>query len=81
MKKIILAAMFLLVAGCTNEDQAKNILSAQGYNDITFTGYNFFACSEDDFYHTGFVATSPAGVSVSGTVCSGLFFKGATIRY
>ena len=76
---IILAAMF--VSGCTDAPKATAVLTAQGYKNIQITGYNFFACSKDDFYHTGFTAISPNGQSVSGTACQGLLFKGTTLRF
>lgn len=81
------AATFLLLGstallgGCTSERDARRALEAEGYSDIRITGYNFFACSKDDFFHTGFEAKNREGKRVTGTVCSGLFFKNATIRY
>ena len=82
MKKIIIGILlaFLLI-GCTNEIDAHRALHAQGFTNIKITGYDLYACSEDDFYHTGFVATNSNGYAVTGTVCSGLLFKNATIRY
>lgn len=81
MIKIILILICCLLAGCTDETKAISVLEAEGYKDIQITGYNIWACSEDDFYHTGFTATSAVGKQVSGTVCSGLMFKGATVRF
>lgn len=82
MKKLFILAALLFVAGCTNADKAITILQDQGYKDIQITGYNFFACSKDDTFHTGFTATSiVTGRRVEGTVCEGLFFKGATVRF
>lgn len=52
-----------------------------GYKNIQTHGFDLFACSEDDFYSTKFTATNPAGQQVSGVVCSGLIFKGATVRF
>jgi hypothetical protein len=80
MKYTTLIAL-LLLAGCTQADRSRELLEAQGYKDVQVTGYNFLACSEDDTYHTGFTAISPAGRQIKGTVCAGLFFKGATIRF
>lgn len=73
-------ALVALIAGCVNNSDATRILSQQGYTDIRMTGYQWWACSDDDFYHTGFVAKSPANVEVEGCVCSGLLFKNSTIR-
>jgi len=46
---IILTAILI---GCTNETDAVRILSQQGYTNIRMTGYQLFACSKDDWYHT-----------------------------
>lgn len=80
MKGITILLAFAL-AGCTQADRATELLHQQGYTDVQITGYNGFACGRDDTYATGFTATNPAGNRVSGTVCAGLFFKGATIRF
>ena len=83
MKRTIIMAILALglLTGCTNRDDADRALQAQGFTNIQETGYDFMACSEDDFYHTGFTATNSNGKRVSGTVCSGVLFKSATIRY
>lgn len=44
------------------------------------TGYDWLNCSEDDVFHDKFTAKGPTGRRVSGAVCAGLLFKGATIR-
>lgn len=80
MNKILLLLITVLtLTGCTNADKATSVLHKQGYSDIEITGYDLFACGEDDFYATGFEAKSLTGEHISGTVCSG-FFKGNTIR-
>lgn len=71
----------LLMTGCTSETDAENALSAMNFTDVKITGYNFFACSKDDFYHTGFKAKNAADKEIYGTVCSGLFFKNSTVRF
>lgn len=68
------------VSGCTDASNAERILSSQGYTDIQITGYDFFGCSDDDFQHTRFKAKSVNGSNISGTVCSGIFFKNSTVR-
>lgn len=78
---LIIAILAILFSGCTNKDDAKKALVSSGFSDIQITGYNFFGCSKDDFYHTGFTAKNVKGLEVSGTVCSGLFFKNSTIRF
>lgn len=79
MRKIILIAAF--AAGCTSPNDAYRALNSAGFTDIEIYGYDPWACSEDDFYHTKFSAVNPLGNRVDGTVCSGLLFKNATIRY
>lgn len=79
MNKI--AILFVLLTGCTQPDRSKALLESQGFTDVEITGYNFWACSEDDQYSTGFKAKSPTGKPIAGAVCAGLFFKGATIRF
>lgn len=84
---ILLAAMVLafaavvLLVGCTDRPGATSTLRAQGYTDVEITGWRPFTCSEDDWYRTGFVARSPSGGFVSGTVCRGLIMKGSTLRF
>lgn len=67
-------------AACTRPQEATRQLTMMGFTDIKTTGYDFFACSEDDTFSTGFEATSPAGVRVTGVYCSGLF-KAGTLRF
>ena len=81
MKRIVLLIAFALLAGCTQPEKAKRLLEDQGYSEVRITGYNWWACSDDDTFHTGFVGKTPAGRQAKGTVCAGLFFKGATIRF
>jgi len=81
MKKLIVFVSLVFLVGCTDPKHATKILSDNGYRNITTTGYSFFACSKDDFYHTGFKAISQNGTPISGTVCSGFFFKNSTIRF
>lgn len=69
------------LSGCTSRKDANHALKSAGYTDIKTNGYAWFACSKDDFHHTKFTATNVRGKIVSGTVCSGLFFKNATIRF
>lgn len=59
--------------------RAERQLLEAGYSQVDVSGWNVFACSEDDVFRIGFKALGPTGKPVSGTVCSG-FLKGATIR-
>ena len=80
MKNIIIATLCILIGSCTNPEKAVEVLQKQGYTNIEITGYEFGACSEEDVFHTGFIAVSPSGYAVGGVVCSGLL-KGSTIRF
>lgn len=84
MKKIfILSCLFIILtftSGCTAPDKSIRILTEQGYTDIQLNGYQWFACSEDDTFSTGFTAKKiETGATVRGVVCSD-FFKGSTVR-
>lgn len=70
----------LFLVGCTNATETKRVLEMDGVTNIEITGYKFFACSQDDFYHTGFKGQRN-GKNIEGTVCSGLLFKASTVRY
>lgn len=81
MKVVFIALALITLIGCTNQSDAMRALTAQGFTDVRFTGYSFFACGKDDFFHTGFIAKNAQGLEVKGTVCSGLIFKNSTIRF
>ena len=72
-KKMIAAVCIsLMTAGCMQSpDSATRVLQDQGYKNIEITGYRFYGCSDDDNFHTGFKAVTPAGVTVTGVACSG----------
>lgn len=72
--------MLLALTGCTQGDKTTKLLKMEGYSNIEITGYDWFSCSKDDTYHTGFKAEKN-GKTVEGVVCAGMFFKGSTIRY
>jgi hypothetical protein len=79
--KIIIILTLLCLTSCTDKKSAEEALTNMGFNEIEITGYKFFSCGKDDFYHTGFKARNIHGNLVEGTVCSGLFFKDATVRF
>jgi hypothetical protein len=81
MKLYAFAIAMLLLAGCTQENEARKLLEAHGYKNIVMRGYTPFGCSEDDTYHDSFTAINSNGIYVSGVVCGGFFFKGNTIRF
>ena len=80
MKTILIILMISLFIGCTNQKEARRVLEMEGLTDIQFTGYSWFTCSKDDFYHTGFSGIRNSK-RVEGTVCSGLWLRGSTVRY
>lgn len=80
--RIVLCLIFgLFFLSCTNPSGAKEALEAEGFENVQITGFKWFSCSKDDFFHTGFTATGRNGKPISGTVCEGLLFKGRTIRF
>ena len=78
---ITIITLTFMTLSCTNDQSAKELLENEGYKNIQMTGYKFFSCSKDDFFHTGFSAINANGKFVSGTVCEGFLFKGKTIRF
>lgn len=78
MKIFCLLAVFLL-SGCTDSSSVKQYAEINEWDSYEVTGYRFFGCSDEDFYHTGFKATKN-DKEFTGVVCKGLFFRGATLR-
>lgn len=82
--KLLLALAALMtstaLAGCSDPETAVRVAEAHGFRDVEVTGWSAFSCSEDDTFSTGFEATNVEGQRVSGTVCSNLLVKGATLR-
>ena len=81
MKHLVIACGLLVLAACTNAQDARDALANQGFTDVEVTGWRPFTCGKDDFYATGFRARNAQGRVVEGTVCSGLLFKGSTVRW
>ena len=82
MKEAIIAlTVIALIQGCTNKTEATRILKENGYRAVIVTGWDPMMGDKGDFYSTGFQAISPSGCLVRGAVTSGLWFKGATIRF
>lgn len=79
MKSIALLIL-LALSGCTQPENARRVVESAGYTNVVMDGYDWFNCAEDDIYHDKFRATGQNGKPVSGVVCAGLLFKGATIR-
>ena len=83
LTRVLLAALIaaiLITTGCADAPTALRVLAQNGYTNIVITGYRWGMGGEDDTYVTGFTATSPTGIAVTGAVCSG-WMKGATIRF
>lgn len=76
----LLVMCFVGFTGCTDDDASREALHKAGFTDVETTGYEVFACSEDDAFHTGFRAKNPQGQIVTGTVCCG-WMKSCTIRW
>lgn len=76
---IALFFIFLAPRACTAPDDARRVLSQEGYTQVQLTGYRYWSCGRDDSFHTGFTALSPNKQTVTGTVCSG-WLKGHTTR-
>lgn len=78
MRKLTL--ILLALTACTNESSSEHALRSAGFSEITFQGYDMFACSDSDTFATKFTAKNPSDVFVKGTVCCG-WVKNCTIRY
>ena len=75
---IVLCA--ILLSSCSGASTSEILLEEQGYTNVEITGFNVFACSEDDLYRYNFTAINPNGKQVKGVVCSAPL-KGSTIRF
>jgi hypothetical protein len=73
-----LAVVFTI--GIPDPAGAHRVLEMQGYTNVQTTGRTWFACGRGDLYNTGFVATTPGGDRITGTVCSGIL-TGSTLRF
>lgn len=85
IEKIVIAVIvgcivFALPKACTRDNDARRILTEQGFTEIVITGWRPMMAGRDESTSTGFIAKSPNGTIVTGAVTSGLF-KGSTIRF
>lgn len=78
MRYTSLLFLLFLMACSQDEAKVKDILTAEGYTNVSVGGYSAFACSEKDLYANSFVAEKN-GQIIEGTVCAGSF-KNNTIR-
>ncbi|WP_372395258.1 hypothetical protein ABMY26_06515 (plasmid) [Azospirillum sp. HJ39] len=80
MLKHIALASVLLVAACSDPENARRTVENSGIAEVRAGGYSWFGCGKGDFYATSFTGIGPNGRPVSGVVCRGIL-KGATIRF
>ncbi len=77
---LVFVALCLVLFGCTRPQGTVDFLQAQGYTEITITGYRPFMKSDSDTFSTGFRAKNQNGRIVTGAVCEGRM-KGKTLRF
>lgn len=81
MRRLVFcAALIAGLSGCTDESGARRTLEAEGFSNISITGWDAWSCGKGDDTCTGFEATGPTGRRVAGAVGCGYFFKGCTVR-
>lgn len=80
IRTIIGSIALLTAAACTDDANTIRTLQAYGFTHIQTTGFEPYACSEDDTFQTGFTARNAQGRTVSGAVCCGMF-KNCTVRF
>jgi type II secretory pathway pseudopilin PulG len=76
-----------LLAGPSSDDSAAAAAQAQGFRDVQVVSAHrwlsagWHGCGSDDWKATVVIATNPLGNTVTMTVCEGLWFKKATVRF
>ena len=77
--------LLMFAGGCTAPEKTRALLESQGYTAVAIHGWQPYSCSTGeggDWFSTGFSAYAPVTeLPISGTVCAGLLFKDATIRF
>jgi hypothetical protein len=79
VKRIVLL-LPLTLAACSDPRVASETAEAHGFRVVRVEGYSPFSCGKDDTFSTGLTLRAQTGQCVRAVVCSGLFFKGATLR-
>jgi hypothetical protein len=83
MKKVLATiATLLLCTSCVPSEvfsRSQQAIADQGYTNIQYQGYEWFACGQEDQFGLRYAATAPNGRRVTLAACSG-WFKGVTIR-
>ena len=79
---LLFAALTVILTtwGCPHEGRARQILEAEGYQEIKVKGGGHGWSCGDDGSATGFEATPTGGRRVAGVVCCGVVSKACTIR-
>lgn len=88
---VLLIVVLFLMVGSTcrgafvDESVAVTSLEKQGYTDIKIIDHDWFlvgwkGCDEKDAAKFTAIAKNPIGNEVEVFICTGWFFKGATIR-
>ncbi len=78
---LLVLGFIALAVGCTDEKSTLKALENEGYTEIRVDGWGGPWVCGDDWNSTEFTAKNSQGKTVHGTVCSGLMFKNATIRW
>ena len=86
---LVLGVLFLFMGSCRgalcSSSGAVNTLETLGFTNIRLQDHVYVAiglrgCSAQDAARFDFLATNSAGKEVNVSVCTGLIFKGATVR-
>lgn len=65
-----LAALYLMLSGCSNQPKAEKALLQAGYTEIKLGGFKWFGCNYGEVTANSFTAKAPNGNIVQGVVCS-----------
>jgi prepilin-type N-terminal cleavage/methylation domain-containing protein len=74
-------------AGSSSDNSAIAAAEAQGFSNVRvatthrWLSASWHGCGNDDWKATVVTATNPLGRTVTMTVCEGLWFKKATVRF
>lgn len=68
-----------LLVGCTKEADVQKYAKMEQWDSYKITGTCYLSCGKGDFFRTEFEAIKN-NEKIQGCICSGLLFKGATLR-
>lgn len=83
MKNLFILLLTVFALSCTSDNDFKKgkiNLENQGYTNIVNTGHQYFCCSKDEQFSTGFKAIDKQGRKIEGCFCSTML-KGLTVRF